>query len=88
MKNEIIYGQDPRVAFDYCRWNTEEQVMLKFIADLKSIADKFPNLSENCGMGIVTEEKVKMLIGEINKKNRNRDVIVLDTILERNGGHD
>lgn len=80
MGNEIIYGEDPRVAFDYCRWNVEEQVMLKFIADLKIIADKFPNLPENCGMEIMTEEKVKMLISEINKKNRNKDVIVLDTI--------
>lgn len=88
MGNEIIYGEDPRVAFDYCRWNVEEQVMLKFIADLKIIADKFPNLSENCGMGIMTEEKVKMLISKINKKNRNRDVIVFDTIPERNSRHD
>ena len=91
MKNEIIiYGQDPRTVFDYCRWNTEEQAaaMLKIIADSKIIADKSPILSENCGMGIVTEEKVKMLIGELNKKNCNRDVIVFDTIPERNGRHD
>ena len=90
MKNEIIiYGQDPRTVFDYCRWNTEEQAaaMLKIIADSKIIADKSP-IALGGGMGIVTEEKVKMLIGELNKKNRNRDVIVFDTIPERNGRHD
>lgn len=84
MKNEIIiYGQDPRTVFDYCRWNTEEQAMREFIVVLKNLANEFSdNLSENCGMGIVTEEKVKekMLVSELNKENRNRDVIVLDTI--------
>lgn len=33
MKNEIIYEEDPRVVFDYCRRNTEEQAMMKIIAD-------------------------------------------------------
>lgn len=44
------------------------------------VYDKFLNLPENCGMGIMTEEKVKMLISELSKKNRNGDVLVLDTI--------
>lgn len=83
MENEIIYGQDPRVAFDYCRWNTEEQAMREFIVALKNLANEFSdNLSKNRGMGIMTEEKVKekMLVSELNKENRNRDIIVLDTI--------
>ena len=42
--------------------------------------DEFLSLPENCGMGMMTEEKVKMLISELNKKNRNGDVIVFDTI--------
>lgn len=89
MKNEIIiYGQDPRTVFDYCRWNAEEQAMREFIVELKNFAKEFSdNLSKNCGMGVVTEEKVKatMLVSELNKENRNRDVvIVLDTIPERN----
>lgn len=83
MKNEIIIcGQDPRTVFDYCRWNTEEQAMREFIVVLKNLANEFSdNLSENCGMGIMTEEKVKekMLVSELNKENRNRDIIVLDT---------
>lgn len=84
MKNEIIiYGQDPRMVFDYCRWNTEEQAMREFVAALKNLANEFSdNLSKNCGIGIMTEEKVKakMLISELNKKNRNEDVLVLDTV--------
>lgn len=84
MKNEIIiYGQDPRVVFDYCRWNIEEQAMREFIVALKNLANEFSdNLSKNCGIGIMTEEKVKekMLISELNKENRNGNVIVLDTI--------
>ncbi len=46
--------------------------------------DEFLSLPGKCDVGIMTEEKVKMLIGEINKKSRNKDVIVIDTISERN----
>ena len=57
--------------------------MREFIVALKNLANEFPdNLSKNCGIGIMTEEKVKekMLISELNKENRNGNVIVLDTI--------
>ena len=42
--------------------------------------DVFLSLPGKCGVGTMTEEKVKMLIGEINKKSRNKDIIVIDTI--------
>lgn len=45
--------------------------------------DEFLSLPpENCGMEIMTEEKVKMLISELNKRSRNRDVVIIDTISE------
>ena len=52
--------------------------------------DEFLSLPGN-GVGITTEEKVKKLISEINKRSRNRDVVIIDTISERIGiirGHD
>lgn len=44
--------------------------------------DEFLSLPGKCGMEITTEEKVKMLISEINKRSRNRDVVIIDTISE------
>ena len=47
------------------------------------VYDEFLSLPpENCGVGIMTEEKVKMLISELNKRNRNRDDVIIDTISE------
>lgn len=44
--------------------------------------DEFLSLPGNCGMEIMIEEKVKMLISEFNKRSRNRDVIIIDTVSE------
>lgn len=43
--------------------------------------DEFLSLPGN-GVGMTTEEKVKMLISELNKRSRNRDVVIIDTISE------
>lgn len=45
--------------------------------------DELLSLPGKCGM--MTEEKVKMLISELNKKSRNRDVVILDTVSEKIG---
>lgn len=46
------------------------------------VYDEFLSLPGKCGVGMMTEEKVKMLISEINKRSRNRDVVIIDTISE------
>lgn len=43
--------------------------------------DEFLSLPGN-GVGMMTEEKVKMLISELNKRSRNRDVVIIDTASE------
>lgn len=47
--------------------------------------DELLSLPGKCDVGMMTEEKVKMLISELNKKSRNRDVVILDTISEKIG---
>ena len=86
MENEIIYVEDPRMVLDYCRKNVEEQAMLKIIAD------EFIELAGKCGAEIMTKAKVnadiKMLVSELNKRNRNGETIVIDTVHIRRGNDD
>lgn len=44
--------------------------------------DEFLSLPGKCGTEITTEEKIKMLISELNKRSRNRDVVIIDTASE------